>query len=144
MKVDMNRVILSGHLTRDPETKFGTSGIQISNFAIACNRNKEQADFFDCTAFKNTAEFIEKYFQKGSPILVEGRLQQDRWKTPDGENRSRVKVIVNSVFFMGGKSENVADGSAEIVDETSPKKNDDIEFFDSDNVLDPDNDDIPF
>lgn len=145
--MDINRVIVSGNLTRDPDIKFAASGTQIATFTVAVNKsrdkdgNQPEADFFDCVAFNKTAEILTGYFKKGQKILVEGRIQQDKWKTPEGETRTRVKVVANSIYFMGGKSENSGNGSAEPVNET-PKNADDITFFGSDTP--PDSDEIPF
>ena len=146
--MDINRVIVSGNLTRDPDIKFAASGTQIATFTVAVNKSKDkdgnqpEADFFDCVAFNKTAEILTTYFKKGQKILVEGRIQQDKWKTPEGETRTRVKVVANSIYFMGGKSENTGNGSTEPVSET-PKTADDITFFGSDTAA-TDDDSIPF
>lgn len=97
----MNNVQILGRLTKDPELRYGQTGKAICNFSIAYNRNKDEADFFECTAFDKTAETISGYVKKGQRILIDGRLQQDRWKDQQtNENRSMVKILVNRFDFI--------------------------------------------
>ena len=96
----MNSLQILGRLTRDPEIK-NANGKSVCQFAIAVNRNKEEADFFECVAWEKTAETISQYVKKGQRILIDGRLQQDRWKDQQsGENRSTVKIILNRFDFI--------------------------------------------
>lgn len=106
---NFNRVILAGNLTRDPELRYTPSGTAVASFAIAVNRTykagdekKEETSFFDITFFGRRAEVVGEYLSKGRPILVEGRLQQRRWETDDGQKRSKVEVIGESFEFLGG------------------------------------------
>lgn len=103
----MNKVILKGRLTASPELKTTTSEIYVTDFSIAVNRrfNKEQTDFINCQAWRNTAEFITKYFTKGQEILVIGELHIEKYEK-DGETKYITRVVVDEVEFCGSKSEN--------------------------------------
>jgi single-strand DNA-binding protein len=105
-----NRVILMGNLTRDPELRYTPNGSAVASFAIAVNRRykvdnekREETSFFDIVFFGKPAEIIAEYMKKGRPLLVEGRLQQRRWETDDGQKRSKVEVVGENFQFMGGK-----------------------------------------
>jgi single-strand DNA-binding protein len=103
----MNRVILIGRLTKDPEIR--TSGnYTIASFGIAVDRKykregEPEADFFNCTAFNKTAEFVEKYCKKGTKMVVEGRIQNDNYEK-DGVKHYGVKIMVDSLEFAESKS----------------------------------------
>lgn len=103
----MNKVILKGRLTSKPELKTTTSDIYVTDFSVAVNRrfNKEQTDFINCQAWRQTAEFINKYFDKGQEILVVGELHIDKWEK-DGETRYSTRVSVDEVEFCGSKADN--------------------------------------
>lgn len=107
----MNNIQILGRLTKDPELRYSTGGKAMLQFSIAVNRNKEETDFFECMAFEKTAETISNYVKKGQRVLIDGRLQQDRWKDQQtGENRTMVKVVVNRFDFIesaeqGGQSQ---------------------------------------
>ena len=91
-----NKVILVGNLTKDPELKYTQSGTAVANICLAMSRkykDKEEVCFVDVAAWGKMAETISQYLQKGSPLLVEGRLQLDRWETQDGQKRSKIKVV---------------------------------------------------
>lgn len=104
----MNKVILIGRLTKNPELKKNENAL-IVNFTIAVNRNfknkdgKYDADFISCTAFKNTAEFINKYFIKGSQIALSGKIQTRNYDAQDGSKRYVTEVVVENVEFTGEK-----------------------------------------
>lgn len=104
----MNKVILLGHLTRDPEMKYTGSGTAVCDMGVALNhttgkgdQRKEEVSFIDLTAFGKTAETAAEYLKKGRQIIVEGRLQQDRWEDQEGKKRNKVKVIVERLTFVG-------------------------------------------
>lgn len=105
----MNRVILIGRLTKDPEIR--TSGnYTIASFSLAVDRKfkrdgEPEADFFNCTAFNKTAEFVEKYCKKGTKMVVEGRVQNDNYEK-DGVKHYGVKIMVDSLEFAESKSAN--------------------------------------
>lgn len=103
----MNRVILSGNLTRDPEIGYTQSGKAYAHASIAVDRRSKEksADFFNLTAWEKTAEIMEKYLKKGSKILVDGRLQFSQYEDKDGTKKSSVDVIVDNFEFMDAKSQ---------------------------------------
>ncbi len=105
----MNRVFLAGNLTRDPELKQTNGGMAVADLGLAVNeryqnRNGEQVErvcFADVVVWGRQAETCSQYLTKGAPVLVEGRLQLDRWQTPDGQPRSKMRVCASRVQFMG-------------------------------------------
>lgn len=101
----MNKVILMGNLTRDPEVKHTQSGKAWARVGIAVNRPfaKDSVDFFNLVAWDKTAEFLGKYFVKGQKTLIEGRLQTSTYKNKDGVEVNSVDVIVENVEFAGSK-----------------------------------------
>lgn len=108
----LNQVNLIGNLTKDPESReAGTH--TVCSFSIAVNRKskgqdgqqKEEVSFVDCEAWDKTANLVMQYCSKGKQVLVQGSLKQDRWQTQDGQNRSKLKVVVNNVQFLGAKPE---------------------------------------
>ena len=105
-----NHIVVMGHLTRDPELKTFDNGGSIANFGIAMNERwtdretgevQERVDFVDIEASNNHAENIMQYFQKGKPILVEGKLRQQRWEDADGNSRSKHVIRLFSWRFVG-------------------------------------------
>lgn len=113
----MNKVILMGNLTRDPEIRYsqGENSLAIARFSIAVNRRftrqgDTDTDFFNCTAFGRQAEFVEKYFKQGSRMLLTGRIQNDNYTNKNGEKVYSVQVIAEEVEFAERKS--TADANA--------------------------------
>ena len=110
---NLNKVILGGRLTATPELKTTTNGTLVTSFSIAVNRKytkdqaQPQSDFINCVAWKNTAEFISKYFNKGSSICVEGNLQTRVYEDNKGNKKYVTEVIVENAYFVDSKSENV-------------------------------------
>ena len=114
----LNVVAIMGRLARDPEMRQTTTGKNVASFRIACDRGRRDAngqsvaDWIDVVAWDRQAEFVCRYFQKGSLIAVEGRLQSRNYQDKSGNNRSAVEVVVNNVSFAGNKeptqSQNVA------------------------------------
>ncbi len=105
----MNKVVLMGRLTRDPEMRQSQQGTPVLSFSIAVDRRfakdgQQQADFINCVAWRNTAEFICKYFQKGSMIAVSGRLQSRTWDDRDGKRQYSTEVVVDEAYFTGSRS----------------------------------------
>jgi len=105
-----NKVILLGNLTRDPEVRYTPNGTAVASFAIAVNRRykqgeetKDEVSYLDIVVFGKTAENCGQYLNKGDGILVDGRLQQRRWET-EGQKRSKVEVVAQSVTFMPKRS----------------------------------------
>ena len=106
----LNKIILMGRLARDPELRRTGSGIAVTSFRLACDRDfksqsgEKETDFIDVVAWRSTAEFVAKYFTKGRMAVVEGRLQIRDWQDKDGNNRTGWKLIIANVEFCGGKS----------------------------------------
>ena len=115
-----NRVQLIGNLTRDPELKFLPSGTPVANFGLATNERftdkesgevREKACFVDCEAWQRTAEIVEEYLSKGSPVFIEGKLQFDQWENEEGQKRNKLKVRVLSMQMLGRSGEGNANGN---------------------------------
>jgi single-strand DNA-binding protein len=109
--ISFNKVILLGNLTRDPEVRYLPSGTAVASFAIAVNRRykqgeetKDEVSYIDIVVFGKTAENCGQYLNKGDGVLVDGRLQQRRWETEDGQKRSKVEVVAQTVNFMPKRS----------------------------------------
>lgn len=107
---NLNKVILAGRLTRDPELKQTTSGVAVTSFSIAVNRRykageQQEADFLDIVAWRQTAEFITRYFRKGSSICITGSAQVRKWTDKDGGKRSTVEFVTDEAYFVDGKTE---------------------------------------
>jgi len=110
----LNRVLLIGNLTRDPEVKMMTSGRPVCNFGIALNRNykdaegnkREEVTFVEVECFGPRAEAVGRFFSKGRPIFVEGRLKLDQWESKEGEKRSALRVVLDNFKFVdSGKAD---------------------------------------
>lgn len=108
----LNHIVLMGRLTRDPELRRTGSGTAVASFTLAVDRDfgpkdggEKETDFIECVAWKNTAEFISKYFSKGRMAVVEGRLQIRRWNDKDGKKRSTAEVVVDNIYFGDSKKE---------------------------------------
>lgn len=108
----LNHIVLMGRLTRDPELRRTNSGTAVASFTLAVDRDfgpkdggEKETDFIECVAWKNTAEFISKYFSKGRMAVVDGRLQIRRWNDNDGKKRSTAEVVVDNVYFGDSKKE---------------------------------------
>lgn len=113
----MNKVILMGNLTRDPEIRYsqGENSLAIARFSVAVNRRfarqgETDVDFFNCTAFGRQAEFLEKYFRQGSRVLLSGRIQNDNYTNKNGEKVYSVQIIAEEIEFAERKS--TADANA--------------------------------
>ena len=116
----LNRIVIAGRLTNDPEIRRTTTGTPVTSFTIACDRDfkdksgNKETDFIDVTAWRNTAEFVGKYFSKGKMAIVEGRLQLRDWVDKDGNKRRNAEVLAENVYFgdnkrEGTQSDNLAD-----------------------------------
>ncbi len=120
----MNRAVLIGRITRDPEIKETQSGKKVCNFTIAINRGfgKDEADFIDCVAWEKTAENLARYQQKGSQIAVEGRIQVRNYEDREGNKRKAVEVVAGMVEFLGGgkKKQEVVEGFTEVEENSLP------------------------
>ena len=108
---NLNKVILGGRLTGDVELKQTPQGVSVCTFSIAVNRRtskeqEQQADFINCVAWRNTAEFISKFFKKGSSICIVGSIQTRSWVDKNGQNRYATEVIADEAYFVDGKNDN--------------------------------------
>ena len=107
----INTVVLMGRLTFDPELRTTPSGVSVVRFQVAVDRNyqkageERKADFIDVTAWRQTADFISRYFHKGSMIAIEGSLQTDNYTDKDGNKRKSIQVVANNVSFCGSKND---------------------------------------
>lgn len=107
----MNRVVLTGRLTRDPELRTTQSGVSVCTFTIAVDRRykngsgEREADFLPCVAWRETGDFVKKYFNKGRRICVEGSVQARSYETADGDKRWVTEIIVDHAEFVDSKPE---------------------------------------
>lgn len=107
----MNKIILCGRLTKDPEVRYSQGATQtaVARVSLAVNRKwkregEPEADFFNCTAFGKQAEFIEKYLKKGSKVLVSGRVQNDNYTNKDGQKVYAVNIMIEEIEFAESKN----------------------------------------
>ena len=113
----LNHITIMGRLTRDPELRRTGSGIAVASFTVAVDRDfggrdggERETDFIDCVAWRQTGEFVSKYFTKGSMIVVSGRLQIRNWNDKDGNKRRSAEVVADNCYF--GESKRADSGSA--------------------------------
>lgn len=109
--LNLNKVILGGRLTADVELKQTTSGLSVCSFTLAVNRKtgkdkQPQTDFINCIAWRQTAEFISRYFQKGSSLCIAGSIQTRSWTDNNNQKRYATEVIVDEAMFVDSKSDN--------------------------------------
>jgi single-strand DNA-binding protein len=146
MANDLNKVIIIGRLTRDPELSYIPSGTAVAKFSIACNRSytinnekKEETSFFNCIAWTKLGELVAQYSKKGNKICVDGRLQQRSWEDQNGNKKSAVEIIAENVQFLSPKDSSGSDIQIDIPDQnysmSKPFETDNNPFSD---------DDIPF
>ena len=108
----LNHIVLMGRLTRDPELRRTGSGVAVASFAIAVDRDfsgkdsgEKETDFIECVAWRQTGEFVSKYFTKGRMIVVSGRLQVRSWTDKDGNKRRTAEVVADNCYFGDSKRE---------------------------------------
>ncbi len=118
----MNKVILMGRLTKDVEMRQTPNGVSLARFSIAVTRRfknsngEYDADFINCVAWRQTGEFIARYFQKGSMIAIVGSIQTRSWDGNDGKKQYATEVIVDEAYFTGSKSESSTGGNTDLSD----------------------------
>ena len=127
MPASLNRVLLIGNLTRDPELRYIPSGQAVTTFTVAVNRvytagtgeRKEETSFIRVVVWARRAEVCNEFLRKGSPVFVEGRLQSRNWEAPDGTKRSTVEVVAQNVQFLGrgGKTETAPSETIQLPEE---------------------------
>ena len=136
----MNKVILSGRLVADPELRTTQSGTQVATYRIAVDRRftnqqgEREADFFNCIAWKNNADFAGRYLRKGTKILIEGRLQSRSYDAQDGSKRHVTEVVVDSTEFCESKNGGGSGNNADVPPPPPP----------SDGMDEVDDDELPF
>lgn len=106
--LNLNKVILGGRLTADPELKMTPNGVPVCSFSIAINRRfaTDQVDFINCLTWRNQAEFLCKYFRKGSSVCLVGSIQVRNWTDQNGQKRYVTEVLADEVNFVDSKSDN--------------------------------------
>ena len=122
--LNLNKVVLAGRLTSDPELKQTPNGISVVSFSIAINRRRarndqsdaQQTDFINLVAWRQTAEFISKYFRKGSAICITGSIQTSSWTDQQGQKRYSTEVVVDDAMFVDSRNENGDMGAAYATD----------------------------
>lgn len=147
----LNVVVLTGRLTADPELRHTPNDIAVTSFTIAINRRfsrsgeEKQTDFIDIVAWRNTAEFVCKYFKKGQLIAVEGSIQTRSYQDKDGNKRKAFEVVANNLQFVESKKES---GTEFVESELSSKGSSDLASYSSGNDSDfqtiESDDDLPF
>ena len=149
--LNLNKVVLCGRLTADPELKQTQNGIAVVSFTLAVNRrftrgadgqNNSQADFINCVAWRQTAEFISRYFKKGSSLCVTGSIQTRTWNDNTGAKRYATDVVVDEAMFVDSRSDNA--GSASYVPDAygSPSYSSGVETPNFEEIKT--DDDLPF
>ena len=111
----LNHIVIMGRLTRDPELRRTGSGLPVASFSVAVDRDfgknengEKETDFIDCVAWRNTAEYVSKYFTKGRMIVVSGRLQIRSWTDKDGNKRRTAEVVADNCYFGDSKRDGEA------------------------------------
>ncbi|HEX9408334.1 MAG TPA: single-stranded DNA-binding protein [Methylomirabilota bacterium] len=137
MAASLNKVFLMGNLTRPPELRYTPSGTAVADLRLAVNRNyttqsgekRDEVCFLTVVVWGKQAESCGEYLDKGSPIMVEGRLQTRDWETKDGQKRNVVEVVAERVQFMGrSKSAAGAPGAPEAVEASAAEGEDEVPF----------------
>lgn len=111
--MNLNKVLIAGNLTRDPEITFTPNNVAICKFAMAINSKRKTADgsykedvcFVECVAFGRTGDAIGQYMSRGRPMFIEGRLNLEQWTTQDGQKRSKMTVVVDNFQFVGDRGD---------------------------------------
>lgn len=107
----LNHITIMGRLTKDPELRRTQSGTSVTSFSLAVDRDfksqsgEKETDFIECVAWKNTAEFVSKYFQKGRMAVVSGRLQLRDWTDKEGAKRRSAEIVADNVYFADSKQD---------------------------------------
>ena len=128
----LNKIIIMGRLTRDPELRRTGSGTAVTSFSLACDRDfksqsgDKETDFIEVVAWKNTAEFVSKYFSKGRMAVVEGRLQIRDWTDKAGNKRTTAEVVAENVYFADSKRSESNDNQKENFNALSGRLSDDF------------------
>ena len=145
----LNKVVLMGRLTKDPELKYTPSNVAVTTFTVAVDRNyarqgeQRQTDFINVVAWRTTAEFVAKYFSKGQLMALSGSIQTRTWDDNEGKRHYVTEVVADEVYFAEGKRDNAGTSyqaptptEAPVAPQTMPKS--------PDFEISPDDDDLPF
>lgn len=115
----LNKIMIMGRMTRDPELRSTQTGTPVASFTLAVDRDfkdkatgEKQTDFIDVVAWRSTGEFVSRYFAKGSLAVVEGRLQMRDWTDKDGNKRRSAEIVADNVYFGGDKRDRATEGVA--------------------------------
>ena len=144
----MNICALTGRFTTDPELKTTPNGVSVTNFCLAVDRKHQSSgeerktDFIDFVAWRSTADFICKYFRKGSMIAVEGEIQTRTYTDKNGNKRKATEIVASNVSFCGSKFDNSQSNSASIESNPLPEFADRLGEFEE--IPNPSDDDLPF
>lgn len=114
----LNRIVIMGRLTREPELRRTGSGVAVTSFTVAVDRDfapkdggERETDFIDCVAWRGTGEFVDKYFSKGSMAVVAGRLQIRQWTDKEGNKRHSAEIVADNVYFGDSKRKSESGGN---------------------------------
>ncbi len=147
----MNKVILLGRLTRDPEIRYSQNQVAVTRFSVAVNRRfskpgeERQADFFNCVCFRSTAEFVSKYFVKGQQLALVGSLQSRKWEDETGKSHTVIEVVADEVYFADSKRDRDGSTGASTGGNTAPAAPARTpDFSDDDGFMPIDDDNLPF
>lgn len=142
--MSINNCVLMGRITADLETRQTANGVSVLNFTIAVDRRyqaqgeEKKTDFIDCVAWRNTADFISKYFGKGQMIAVAGEILTDTYTDKDGNKRKKTEISVSNASFCGGKQETQANAEKPLQVNSAPVGGNDVDFAEVDS------DELPF
>lgn len=151
----INRVILGGNLTRDPEVKKTATGLSVTTFSIAVNRrtkDKEEVNYFDCEAWRQTADYVGQYAKKGNTVVIDGKIYIDSYER-DGQTIKRPKIVVDSIDIVRSSQGSVQSNSYQPTPSQSapkastgyfPDDNPSNDDFNTGPLLDISSDDLPF
>lgn len=128
--LNLNKVVLAGRLTSDVELKQTTTGVSVCSFTLAINRKfsangQQQTDFIQCQAWRQTAEFISKYFKKGSALCISGSIQVRSWTDNNNQKRYATEVVADEAMFVDGKNDSQG---ADVPNYTEQNEDDDLPF----------------
>lgn len=147
--LNLNKVIIAGHLTSDVELKQTPAGITVTSFTVAVNRRRDkegntETDFINCVAWRQTAETVARYFKKGSSICLVGRIQVRSWDDQNGQKRWATEVIADEAYFVDNKGEAVGGGQVVTgrINEASARFTEPTGTFNMKDV--PTDEDLPF
>lgn len=146
----LNKVVEMGRLTRDPELRATSSGVSVATFSIAVDRDFKNAegerdtDFFDCIAWRKTAEHICRYFSKGRMAIVEGKLTTETWKDDKDKTHKATKIVVENIYFGDSKRDGETTQGANGFTSGAPSGPQQTQFSQSEFTAVEDDDDLPF